>query len=593
VTEAVRPRRRWIEPRPVSPADVDALRESLQLPPLLCQLLVRRGCRDPDAARDYLRPRLETLSPPESLPDLTAAVDRIQEAIASEETILVHGDYDVDGMTAAALLYRGLRELGGRVDAFVPHRLRDGYDLGAAGLARAEEMGAGIILTADCGMTAVETVDAANVAGLDVIVTDHHRPGLRLPAALAIVNPHRADSEYPFDGLTGVGVAFKLLTALHRKADRSAGSLNRHLDLVAIGTIADRGPLVGENRILVRAGLSVLARTRNRGLWALMEAARVTPFDNRVVAEDVAFQLAPRLNAAGRVGAAEEGLRLLVTEDVAEAEALAWKLEDHNRRRRATDRQVTEEAEAQLRERFDPEHDSAFVLWSDDWHPGVLGIVASRIAERFCRPTVVISFDGDLGRGSARSAGGANLIGVLDECSALLERYGGHREAAGLDVRREALEEFRRRFIREVSALSTGAVIGDDPVGALPAGARPVVGEVQELEIDLQVTLAEAEDPIHTWLRHLEPFGFGNPRPVLLARAVRFDDLARVGADGSHLRASILGEEGGRLPAIGFGMGDRAAELREGSWDLAFELVEDQWQGRRRTQARLLDARGA
>jgi len=336
VTEAVRPRRRWIEPRPVSPADIDALRDSLQLPSLLCQLLARRGCGDPDTARDYLRPRLETLSPPESLPDLTTAVDRIEEAIAAEETILVHGDYDVDGMTAAALLARGLRELGGRVDSFVPHRLRDGYDLGAAGLARAEDIGARLILTADCGMTAVEAVDAANEAGLDVIVTDHHRPGLRLPAARAIVNPHRADSEYPFDGLTGVGVAFRLLTALHRRAGRPAGSLNRHLDLVAIGTIADRGPLVGENRTLVRAGLRVLARTRNRGLWALMAAARVSPLDDRISAEDVAFQLAPRLNAAGRVGAAEEGLRLLITEDAAEAEALAWKLEDHNRRRRAT-----------------------------------------------------------------------------------------------------------------------------------------------------------------------------------------------------------------------------------------------------------------
>jgi single-stranded-DNA-specific exonuclease len=584
VTEAVRRRRRWIEPKPVSAADVDVLRDSLQLPSILCQLLVRRGCRDPDAARDYLRPRLETLSPPESLPDLTAAVDRIERAIAAAETILVHGDYDVDGMTAAALLARGLRELGGRVDAFVPHRLRDGYDLGAAGLARAEEIGARLVLTADCGMTAQEAVDAANEAGIDVIVTDHHRPGLRLPAARAIVNPHRADSEYPFDGLTGVGVAFRLLTALHRRADLSSGSLNRHLDLVAIGTIADRGPLVGENRILVRAGLRVLARTRNRGLRALMAAARVSPLDDRVTAEDVAFQLAPRLNAVGRVGAAEEGLRLLITEDAAEAETLAWKLEDQNRRRRATDRQVTEEAEAQLRDSFDPERDAAFVLWSDDWHPGVLGIVASRIAERFCRPTVIISFDGDLGRGSARSAGGANLIGVLDGCSALLVRYGGHREAAGLDLRRETLEEFRQRFLSEVSALSAVAP---------PAGEAAVTGEGQELEIDLQVTLTEAEDAIRVWLRHFEPFGFENPRPVLLARDIRFEDLTLVGADRSHIRATVLGEEGGRLPAIGFGMGDRAAELQEGSWDLAFELVEDTWRGRHRVQARLLDARGA
>lgn len=531
--------------------------------------------------------------PPGSLPDLARAVSRIEEAIAAGETILVHGDYDVDGMTAAALLTRGLRELGGRVEAFVPHRLRDGYDLGAAGLARASDVGARLILTADCGMTAVEAIEAANAAGLDVIVTDHHRPGLRLPAAHAIVNPHRADSEYPFDGLTGAGVAFKLLSALHARAARPIPSLNRHLDLVAIGTIADRGPLVGENRTMVRAGLRVLARTRNRGLWSLMAAARITPLDERVPAEAVAFQLAPRLNAAGRVGAAEEGLRLLITEDAGEAEALAWKLEAHNRRRRVTDREVTEEAEARLRESFDPERDSAFVLWSDDWHPGVLGIVASRIAERFGRPAVIISFDGDLGRGSARSAGGVNLIRVLDECAPLLERAGGHREAAGLDVRREHVEAFRRRFLDGVAALSTGTAPGVVPVGVEEAGESHLRPEPHDLEIDLEVTLSEAEDPVRLWLRHLEPFGFENPRPVLLAREVRFEDLACVGADGSHLRASVIGEEGGSLPAIGFGMGGRAPELQDGSWDLAFELVEDHWRGRRRTQARVLDARRA
>jgi single-stranded-DNA-specific exonuclease len=317
-----------------------------------------------------------------------------------------------------------------------------------------------------------------------------------------------------------------------------------------------------------------------------MAAARVTPFDDRVAAEDVAFQLAPRLNAAGRVGAAEEGLRLLITEDASEAEALAWKLEDHNRRRRATDRQVTEEAEAQLRESFDPEGESAFVLSSPDWHPGVLGIVASRIAERFDRPTVIISFDGELGRGSARSARGANLISILDECSDLLERHGGHREAAGLDLRREHLEEFSRRFRTALSASQAG---GRTPE---PAPESPSLEEPRALAVDLQVTLAEAEDPIRLWLRHLGPFGFENPRPILSTK-VRFEDLAGVGADGLHLRANVLDEAGAKLPAIGFGMGDRVAELREGIWEIAFELIEDHWRGTRRIQARLLDARSA
>ncbi len=587
MTEAVRPERRWIEPRPVPAAEVRSLAGALELPPLFCRLLIRLGVHDGDSARRYLRPRLAEQPSAELLTDLPAAVERIESAVSAGEMILVHGDYDVDGMAAAALLARGLAELGARVEAFVPHRLRDGYDLGPAGLERATRVDARLILTADCGTTAVEAIETAVAAGRDVIVTDHHRPGLQLPAALAVVNPHRADSEYPFRELTGAGVAFKLLSSLHARARVPEGSLNRHLDLVAIGTIADRGPLVGENRALVRAGLRALARSRNRGLWSLMQLARVSPLDGRVSAEDVAFRLAPRLNAAGRVGAAEEGLRLLVTEDGAEAEALAWKLEDHNRRRRAADRRVTEEAEARLRERFDAQRDPAVVLWSEDWHPGVIGIVASRVADRVGRPAVIVSLDGDLARGSARSSEGVNLIRVLDACAPLLERYGGHREAAGFDLRRDRLEEFRALFLSKVGELAAAADGVADGVAG-PDGPTPST----DLSIHLEVTLEEAEDPIGRWMRHLEPFGYENPRPVLLARAVRFEGPRRVG-DGSHLRSSLVDEHGGRLAAIGFGMGERCDELSTGSWEVAFELVEDSWRGRRRTQARLLDARPA
>lgn len=585
VTGAVRPGCRWVEPTSIEEGAVRALRESLGLPALFCQLLVRRGCHDPEAARGFLRPRLDGLPAASLLPDLAAAVSRIEKAIASGEPILVHGDYDVDGMTGAALLARGLEELGGRVEAFVPHRLRDGYDLGPAGLRRADELGARLIVTVDCGTTAHAAIAAARAAARDVIVTDHHRPDVELPAAIAVVNPHRADSGYPFRGLTGAGVAFKLLTALSRSAGRPEGMLNRHLDLVAIGTIADRGPLVDENRALVRAGLRALARTQNRGLWSLLLAARVAPFGGRVAADDVAFRLAPRLNAAGRVGAAEEGLRLLLTEDAAEADALASRLEDHNRRRRATDRQVTEEAEARLDE---APPGPAVVLWSDDWHPGVIGIVASKLAARTGTPAVVIAFDGDLGRGSARSAGGVNLIQVLDECAPLLERHGGHREAAGLDVRRERVEEFRQLFVREV-ARRAGQRLGrhaeDDP----RAAGQPQI----DLEIDLEVTLEDAVGTIGRWMKYLEPFGYRNRRPILLTRGVRFDGPLRVGQDGSHVRAELVGRGDVRLPTIGFGMGQRAEELRQGVWDVVFEPLEDHWRGRRRLQARLLDARRA
>ena len=542
-----------------------------------CCLLYRRGCRDAKAAREYLRPRLSTLPGAERLPDMAVALARIERAIESEEPILVHGDYDVDGIASAALLRRGLERLGARVQAFVPHRTRDGYDLGEAGLQRARDAGARLIVTVDCGMTAIEAIERAGDSGIDVIVTDHHRPGLRLPPAVAVVNPHRADSDYGFTGLTGVGVAFKLLAGLYERAERPEGELNRELDLVAIGTIADRGPLVAENRTLARAGLRVLARTRNLGLRRLMELARVAPYGGRVPAEDVAFRLAPRLNAAGRVGAAEDALRLLVTEDSSEAEDLAWALEEQNRRRRSADRRVLQEAEGELLRRFDPEHHGAAVLWSEDWHPGVIGIVASKLAERLGRPTILISLEGDRGRGSARSAGGVSLVDALDECADLLDRYGGHRDAAGLDIQRSRLEEFGRRFVAAVKRLQEDT----RPSGDL------------DLAIDLELTVEDALASIAPWMSHLEPVGYGNPRPVLLSRAVSLEDVSEVGREGGHLRATLVGPEGGRLPAIGFGLGRRVPEFAEGVWDVTFELVEDVWRDRSRVQARLLDAHSA
>ena len=509
---------------------------------------------------------------------MEAALQRIEEAVKREEPILVHGDYDVDGIASAALLERGLRRLDAKVEGFVPHRTQDGYDLGPAGLRRAREMRARLIITVDCGMTALEAIEEAGASGIDVVVTDHHRPGLRLPPAAAVVNPHRADSEYGFTGLTGVGVAFKLLAGLYGRAGRPDGELNRELDLVALGTIADRGPLVAENRALVRAGLRVLARSRNVGLRALMDLARVRSHAGRVQAEDVAYRLAPRLNAAGRLGAAEDALRLVVTADPKEAEDLAWTLEQLNRRRRSEDKRVLEQVEARLRQRTEGGLDPAVVLWSEDWHPGVIGIVASKLAERLGRPTILISLEGERGRGSARSAGVVHLVEALDECADLLDRYGGHHAAAGLDIQRPRLEEFAARFSASVRRLTedTDAESTD-----------------RDLTIDLEVTVEEALASIVPWMRYLEPYGYGNPRPVLLSRTVSLEDASQVGHDGGHLRATLVGPEGGRVPAIGFGMGDRAGHLAEGAWDVAFELVEDVWRDRSRVQARLLDAHSA
>lgn len=535
---------------------------------------MRRGYVEVEAARRFLRPRLSQLDPPGRLPDLDRAADRVERAIGSGETILVHGDYDVDGLSAAALLVRALRELGGRTHGFVPHRTRDGYDLGEAGLEAATAAGATLIVTADCGITAVEAVERAARRGIDVVVTDHHRPGARLPAAAAVVNPAREDAPGPDPELAGVGVAYRLVEELFRRAGLPEERRNAHLDLVALGTVADQAPLVGENRVLARMGLRALERSRKAGIRALLDAVR-RPGDGPLRASDVGFRLGPRLNAVGRVGSAERGLRLLLTEDPVEAARLVRLLESENRRRRTEDRRVVREAEERLRTAFEPDRDRAVVLWAEGWHPGVLGIAASRLAERYCRPTALVAVEGDVGRGSARSVEGFHLFRALQGCASALERFGGHAMAAGFEVRRERLETFARLFRAEAE--------------------RGLAKEqlVHRLRPDLAVGVETLTPELVRFLEHLGPFGSGNPRPTVRVDGVEIRRVERVGEDGRHLRA-VLTDGGRSLRAIGFGMGERADDV-EGSalYDAVVEVREAWWRGRCRPEGRLLDVRPA
>lgn len=573
MTQQVSPACRWLEPTQVSAAATEALARSLQLPPLVCELLVRRGYATPDVARPFLRPNLDDLNPPADLPDIDAAAERIEEAIRSGHPILVHGDYDADGMSSAALLTRGLSRLGAVAVGFVPNRMTDGYDLGPAGLRRAVEVGARLIVTADCGVTAVEAVRAASRQGIDVVVTDHHRPGATLPEAAAIVNPNRANSRYPFTGLAGVGVAFKLLAHLFNRASLPPEALNEHLDLVALGTVSDLAPLRDENRVLVRAGLRAMARSRKPGIRALLTIARL---EERETLEEahLGFILGPRLNSVGRMAAAADGLRLLVTDDEEEAAGLARHLDEQNALRKTTDRKVLAAAEEQLTAQFKPGSDRAVVLWSDDWHPGVIGIVASRIVERVHRPTVLVAFEGDVGRGSGRSVAGFHLHRALEQCADLLERFGGHRMAAGFDIRRANVEAFRERF----------ASIAEQELGSEDL--------VPELAIDLVASLSNAAGELPRWLRHLGPFGVGNPSLLIEVRQLEMERPILTGADEAHIKTTLVDSDGTRLPAIGFGMGGRFRELLESRlWDVVFELIEDRWRGRVRPVARLRDFR--
>lgn len=565
---------RWRPPADVPSAERRELERHTSLPGPLCELLHRRGFRADEHTRKFLRPHLDDLPPPDLLPDMGAATDRIERALARAERVLVHGDYDVDGMTGTSVLCGALRDLGGEPIPFVPHRTRDGYDLGGAGIEEAETRGATLIITTDCGISAHDAIREAAGAGIDVIVTDHHRPGPSLPDAVAVVNPNRSGHEYPYRGLAGVGVAFKLAQALFVRAGLEQGRLNRYLDLVALGTIADQAPLTGENRVLARSGLRVLQRTRRVGLRALMREADVGRWA-AVRATDVAFRVAPRLNSAGRMGDAIDGLRLLLTEDPAEAELLARKIDRHNDVRRETDRTILREARELLAETYDPGRDRIVVLWREGWHPGVLGIAASRLVDELHRPVALITLEGDRGRGSARSVRDFHLFRALESCADVFERFGGHAMAAGFDVHRDRLGTLRER-------LSAVALERLDPARLEP-----------ELPIDLDVDLADLDGRFLRGYARLEPFGAEHRMPVLRARGIMLASPRTVGATGAHLRV-ILSDGEDRLEAIGFGMGARLAETAAGGrHDVVFELHVEERRGGLRPQAHIRALRPA
>lgn len=543
------------------------------LPSPLCELLVRRGFKPDESTRRFLRPSFPDLHNPLDLAGLSTAVERIECAIRDGETVLVHGDYDADGMTATALLTLGLRHIGLRTAPFVPERSGGGYDLGPSGIEEARAQGATLIVTADCGIKASGAVEDAASLGIDVIITDHHQPGAILPPAVAVVNPNRENQDYPFRDLAGVGVAFKMIQQLFAIKGVREEELNQYLDLVALGTIADQAELVGENRVLALFGLRVLNRSRRPGIQALFRVANVGKW-SEARATDVAFRLAPRLNSAGRIGEARNGVLLLMSSDRAEADSLARVIEDNNTARRELDSGVLAKVYERLSDEFDADRDMALVMWGDDWHPGVLGIVAGRIAQETHRPVLLIGMEGDRGRGSARSIPGFNILEALISCSDLFERFGGHAAAAGFDVRRDRLAALR-------SAINSHAV------GVLgPQLHKP------GLRIDQELPIREVTTAIAKGLTYLEPFGRGNPIPRFHARNIRVQDVEMIGKGKQHARMRLV--DGRReLDAIAFGRPDLATVADGQPRDIVYELhVEEKKQGLR-SQAHVLGLREA
>ncbi len=563
----MRSRNRWIMPPEPEPSAVAALADALRLPEIVCRLIVARGYADPDAAKRFLRPRLGHLHAPSTLMDLDRAVERLAHAIRQREVILVHGDYDVDGMCSTTIMLRTLRLLGGRAEPFIPQRLRDGYDLTDAGVRAAADIGARVVVTCDCGTSAIEPVRQLQASGVDVIITDHHLPGGPLPEAFAIINPKRPGCPSADKDLAAVGVAFKLALALVRAFGANENAVFEMLDLVALATVADIAPLRGENRVFVRYGLRLMAETRNVGLRALIRAAGLER--KALTAGRVGYILAPRLNAVGRLDHALRGVELLTAEEEADANRLARDFEELNVRRQEIDRETLEVA-VRMVEAMDLDETYGIVLAGEGWHPGVIGIVASRIVEQFGRPTILIALDGDEGKGSGRSITPFDLHAGIGQCRDLLIRFGGHRSAAGITIARDRVPAFAARFNEAARA----ALTPDDLV--------------PEIRADLELPFDAATEQLETLLRHMEPCGAGNPSPVLVSRGVTLAAPPRtVGKNGLRL---VLQGGGHTLTAVGWGMAERKGELDVGRpIDVAFRLDRDEWKGESRLQARLTD----
>jgi single-stranded-DNA-specific exonuclease len=542
----------WTIPS-VDPHTVDALAGGLDVHEVTAAVLARRGHADVDDARRFLEAELPGHDP-SLLGDMDAAVERIRAAVERGDRICVHGDYDVDGICATALAVLFLRELGADVDWHLPSRFEEGYGISHDTLARLADEGVALVLTVDCGITAVEEVAAAKSRGLEVVVTDHHRPAETLPDCPVVAT---RPSGYPFPELCGTGVVHKLGEAL-LGVDHPA--VRRNLDLVALATIADVVPLVDENRALAAAGLRALAATGRPGLQALMRCAGVDPA--AVDSGAVGFRLAPRINAAGRLGRPDVALELVLTDDAGEAKRHAETLEELNRDRQAVEERIVREAIAAVDEMTEPHRRRrGYVLWNEEWHEGVIGIVASRLVERFHRPVVLVTRSHDGWKGSGRSIASFDLHGALAACSEHLERFGGHRAAAGLSIQEENLEAFADAF-----AAHADAHLADDELFE--------VVKVDAVVSARDLTLGLAEE-----LARLAPFGLGNPEPTLLVPATEAVTPSTVG-DGKHLRFRVRQHGRDAGTAIAFGQGSQIDRIRaSGRFDVAFRLKENQWNG--------------
>lgn len=531
----------------------------LDISPITCELFVNRGLADVDDVYNFIFPELSSIPDPSLMADMEKAVDRIVRAVASRERIWIYGDYDVDGITSVAVLFLFLSALGVEARYYIPDRIKEGYSLNPDAVRFIHAQGADLIITVDSGISNHNEIQLAKELGMDVIVSDHHEVGDTLPPADAILNPKRPDCRFPFKDLAGVGITFNLVIAVRKRLKEQGGfhdlpNLKRYLDLVALGTVADIVPLRGENRVFVKYGLMELGEDARPGIIALREMAGVKR--GNVDSSAISFRLAPRLNASGRVGSADRSVRLLITDDYTEALSLARELESENQRRQRMEEEVLRHALNLLEGNGMLQERSSIVLAHEGWHPGVVGIVASRLVDRYCRPVVLMSLKDGIAKGSARSVGGFHLYQGLSTLEELMLGFGGHKYAAGLTIRAENIQTFGDRFDQVVASMTT-----DNDF-------------VPTITIDSEITLADIKK--HNLLHEtklLAPFGAGNPEPVFLCRGLIPGESRIVG--DNHLKL-VFKEKNVRYNAIGFGLGG-LSHVAADMVDTVFSVRESQW----------------
>jgi single-stranded-DNA-specific exonuclease len=568
-------RKRWILKQP-DQGFVSRCCSELKLSALLARIIALRDLTEIDNARCYLSSSLRAdLPSPFLMADMDVAVDRIVRAIQRAELISIWGDYDVDGTTGASVLVSFLREIGVKPVFYIPHRIDEGYGLNVAGLQRLKDQGIGLVVTVDSGISNFNEVAAAREIGVDIVIVDHHQPPEQLPPAVAVVNPHRTDCFFPDKGLCAAGLAFYLVIALRARL-RDAGwfgasgdpDLRRHLDIVALGTIADMVPLKGVNRTLVKRGLTALGASKRPGVMALKQIAGFAPGD--VTAGQVGFQLGPRINAAGRMDAAIKVVELLTTESVEVALRIAQELEEHNRERRSLEAEVLQLALEQA-DKVVQVRRYSLVLAGKGWHPGVLGIVASRVVERFHRPTVVLGVDSGQAKGSARSIRGFHMVEGFRRCGHLLEKFGGHEYAGGLTIKEENLPRFIEAFDEVARAILSAEAL------------------VPFLEIDAQLNFSEIGFSLMREIEVLKPFGVGNPEPIFLSRGIEVCERKELSV-GARFRFKQAGRF---VTGVAFDIKQDFPARPGAIVDLVYRLSENGWNGISTVELKVLDARAA